>query len=171
MFGSAIHITIWVGFSTGNRSNIDNITPATVAQTIDVRADPDVDSDLIVSALNDLLQKNLGQECSGQVDLIKLQVKTYAGVELEVDDLVPGYVLPPDDPWLNECRARLGQVLGQDPLGEVAPFTCDASRLYQAGIPTVMFGPGDISVAHTTSEKISIEQFLESVVGYMALAL
>ncbi len=148
-----------------------NITPSTVAQTLDVRADTGIDSELIVSALNDLLQNNLGQECSGRVSLVKLQIKTYTGVELEVDDLVPGYVLPPDDPWLNECRDKLGVVLGQDLMGEVAPFTCDASRLYQAGIPTVMFGPGDISVAHTTDERISIEQFLESVVGYMALVL
>jgi putative selenium metabolism hydrolase len=148
-----------------------NITPATVTQTIDVRADPGVDSGLIVSALNDLLQENLGRDCSGQVDLIKLQVKTYTGLDLEVDDLVPGYALPVDDPWLNECRTRLEQVLGQDLLEEVAPYTCDASRLYQAGIPTVIFGPGDIGVAHTTGEKISVDQFLESVVGYMALVL
>ncbi len=148
-----------------------NITPATVAQTLDVRADPGVHSAPVISALNDLLQNSLGQDCSGRVNLVKLQIKTYTGVELEVDDLVPGYVLPSNDPWLNECRDTLGQVLGQDPLGEVAPFTCDASRLYQAGIPTVMFGPGDIAVAHTTDEKISIEQFLESVVGYMALVL
>ena len=98
-----------------------------------------------------------------------MQVKTYTGVELEVDNLVPGYVLPKNDPWLNECERKLSQVIGQEPLGEVAQFTCDASRLYQAGIPTVMFGPGDISVAHTTAEKISVDQFLESVVGYMAL--
>jgi acetylornithine deacetylase/succinyl-diaminopimelate desuccinylase-like protein len=147
-----------------------NITPATIAQTLDVRADPDVDSALVISGLNDLLQSNLGRECSGRVSLVKLQAKTYTGVELEVDDLVPGYVLPPAEPWLNECREKLGQVLGQDPLGEAAPFTCDASRFYQAGLPTVIFGPGDIAVAHTTDERISIEQFLESVVGYMALA-
>ena len=92
-------------------------------------------------------------------------------VQLEVDDLVPGYLLPSDDPWLKECRKKLSLVLDQDPIGEVASFTCDASRLQQAGIPTVMFGPGEISVAHTTDERISIEQFLESVVGYMALVL
>lgn len=147
-----------------------NITPATVAQTLDVRAAPGVDAALVISALNDLLQKSLGRDCSGRVSLVKLQVKTYTGVELEVDDLVPGYALAPDDPWLAECRDRLGQLLGQDPLEEVAPFTCDASRFHQVGIPTVIFGPGDIGVAHTTGEKISIAQFLESVVGYMALA-
>ena len=100
-----------------------------------------------------------------------MQIKTYTGVELEVDDFMPGYVLPPDDPWLNECRDKLGLVLGYDPLDEIAPYTCDASRLYGVGIPTVIFGPGDISVAHSSEENISIEEFLESVVGYVALVL
>jgi len=148
-----------------------NITPSTVTQMLDVRADPNVDTELIISTLNDLLQNKLGQACSGQVRLVKLQIKTYTGIELEVDDLVPGYVLPPDDPWLTECRKKLGVVLGQDPIGEVARFTCDACRLYRAGIPTVIFGPGDISVAHAADERISIEQFLESVAAYMALVL
>lgn len=148
-----------------------NITPSTVTQILDVRADPSVDSELIISELDKLLQNKLGQKCSGHVKLVKLQIKTYTGVELEVDDLAPGYVLSPNDPWLNECREKLSLVLGQDPMGEVARFTCDASRLYQAGIPTVIFGPGDISVAHTTGERISVEQFIESVVGYMALIL
>lgn len=148
-----------------------NITPATITQTLDVRADPGVDTGLVIAELDKLLQNSLGQHCSGQVGLVKLQIKSYTGVELEADDLVPGYVLPADDPWLNECRQKLTVVLGQDPIGDVARFTCDASRLYLAGVPTVIFGPGDIAVAHTTDERIALEQFLESVVGYMALVL
>ena len=32
----------------------------------------------------------------------------------------------------------------------------DASRFNEAGIPTVVFGPGDIAQAHTTDEWIDI---------------
>lgn len=148
-----------------------NITPATITQTLDVRADPGVDTGLVILELDKLLQHNLGQKCAGQVRLDKLQLKTYTGIDLEVDNFVPGYMLPADDPWLQECWEKLTIGLGRGPTGEVARFTCDASRLYLAGIPTVIFGPGDISVAHTTDERISIEQFLESVVAYMALVL
>jgi acetylornithine deacetylase/succinyl-diaminopimelate desuccinylase-like protein len=120
---------------------------------------------MIIPELNELLQNSLGEKCAGRVDAVRLQVKTYTGKELEVNEFVPGFVLPMDDPWFAESRETLGLILGQDPIGEVACFTCDASRLYQAGIPTIMFGPGDISVAHTTQERILLDQFLESVVG------
>ena len=74
-------------------------------------------------------------------------------------------------PWAQEAGATLSTVLGRDPLDELALYTCDATRLGGAGVPTVIFGPGDIAVAHTTRERLSIEQLLESVVGYMALVL
>ena len=34
-------------------------------------------------------------------------------------------------------------------------FFCDASILAQGGIPSVVFGPGDIAQAHTADEWIS----------------
>lgn len=38
------------------------------------------------------------------------------------------------------------------------PFGTDASTLAEAGIPSVVFGPGDIAQAHTNDEWISLEQ-------------
>ena len=36
-----------------------------------------------------------------------------------------------------------------------ADFFCDAAVLAEGGIPSVVFGPGDIAQAHTTDEWIS----------------
>ena len=36
-------------------------------------------------------------------------------------------------------------------------YFCDASVLAAAGIPSVVFGPGDIAQAHTADEWISLE--------------
>jgi acetylornithine deacetylase len=38
------------------------------------------------------------------------------------------------------------------------PFGTDASTIADAGIPAVVFGPGDIAQAHTNDEWIEIEQ-------------
>ncbi|MBI4323969.1 MAG: M20/M25/M40 family metallo-hydrolase, partial [Chloroflexi bacterium] len=35
-------------------------------------------------------------------------------------------------------------------------FFCDASILAHGGIPSVVFGPGDIAQAHTADEWISV---------------
>jgi succinyl-diaminopimelate desuccinylase len=148
-----------------------NATPSDVTQTLDVRVGPGVESEMIALELNELLRINLGKDCSGSVDIAKQKLKTYTGIELEVDDFVPGYELPMDDPWAGEAGASLRTVLARDPFGELARFTCDACRLHQAGIPAILFGPGDISLAHTARERIPIEQLLEGIVGYMALVL
>jgi acetylornithine deacetylase len=48
------------------------------------------------------------------------------------------------------------QSAGQrEPLG--VRYFCDASVLSTAGIPSVVFGPGDIAQAHTADEWISLE--------------
>jgi acetylornithine deacetylase len=37
-------------------------------------------------------------------------------------------------------------------------YFCDASVLSQGGIPSIVFGPGDIAQAHTADEWISLSQ-------------
>ncbi len=38
------------------------------------------------------------------------------------------------------------------------PFGSDASKMTRAGIPTIIFGPGDIADAHTADESISVAE-------------
>jgi acetylornithine deacetylase len=38
------------------------------------------------------------------------------------------------------------------------PFGTDASTIAEAGIPAVVFGPGDIAQAHTADEWIDLEE-------------
>jgi acetylornithine deacetylase len=51
--------------------------------------------------------------------------------------------------------ARFLQSLGQRQPAGVRYF-CDASVLARGGIPSVVFGPGDIAQAHTADEWISV---------------
>jgi acetylornithine deacetylase len=52
--------------------------------------------------------------------------------------------------------ARFMRSVGQrKPVG--ARYFCDASVLGHGGIPSVVFGPGDIAQAHTADEWISVE--------------
>ena len=44
-----------------------------------------------------------------------------------------------------------------------APFSCDATKMTAAGIPTIVFGPGDISRAHSRDEYIEIDQLIAAV--------
>jgi putative selenium metabolism hydrolase len=148
-----------------------NLTPSDLTQTLDARVGPGVEAGVIRRELNGLLQKHLGPACLGGVEIARQGLRTYTGLESTVEDVVPGYELLPGDAWAREAGEHLRMALGYDPWGELARFTCDACRLGQAGIPTLLFGPGDIGLAHSADERIPIQQLLEGVVAYMALVL
>lgn len=57
---------------------------------------------------------------------------------------------------LPSVREFLGQIGQAEPEG--VDFFCDSAVLSAAGIPCVVFGPGDIAQAHTSDEWISVTQ-------------
>ena len=59
------------------------------------------------------------------------------------------------DPELPAVQQLLKLARQKAPLG--ADFFCDAAILAAGGIPSVVFGPGDIAQAHTADEWISIK--------------
>jgi len=66
-----------------------------------------------------------------------------------------GFYVEPDSA---PCRALSEAIrsLGLEPTLETAHYGTDASFLYEAGIPPVVFGPGNIALAHTRAEHISV---------------
>ena len=108
--------------------------------------------------------------CSILIDRRTLPGETEAGVRRELASLVRrqhlkvGFVergLPPclpleTDPGL-PLVARFMKCAGQrKPIG--VRYFCDASVLARGGIPSVVFGPGDIAQAHTADEWISVAE-------------
>jgi len=63
----------------------------------------------------------------------------------------PALETDPDLPLVRQLMASAGQTR---PVG--VHFFCDAAILAAAGIPSVVFGPGDIAQAHTANEWISL---------------
>jgi len=56
-------------------------------------------------------------------------------------------------PLVKQFLAHAGQTR---PIG--VHYFCDAAVLHNGGIPSVVFGPGDIAQAHTRDEWISLRQ-------------
>ena len=69
--------------------------------------------------------------------------------------------LPLNPAESGELVERLGAVIdsvvGRHTVHSV-PFGTDASRIASAGVPSVVFGPGDIAQAHTKDEWIDLAQ-------------
>ena len=107
--------------------------------------------------------------CSILIDRRTLPGETEAGVRRELSGLLrrkhlrAAFVhgrLPACPPLETDPKrplvARFLQSVGQrKPVG--VRYFCDASVLGHVGIPSVVFGPGDIAQAHTADEWISVD--------------
>lgn len=75
---------------------------------------------------------------------------------------VAGMDIPEDAAIVQQLSASIKQVLGGC-IVESAQYATDAGIYTAAGIPTVVFGPGDIAQAHTDSEFIELKQLEQAV--------
>jgi putative selenium metabolism hydrolase len=95
---------------------------------------------------------------------------TCTGIDLVHDCFYPGWVLNPESAWVKKARQGLRSVgLPDDTI--TVPYCTHASYTAGvAGIPTLIFGPSTIDLAHITDEYIEIEQLRKAATGFSALA-
>ncbi|MDH3251900.1 MAG: M20 family metallopeptidase [Ignavibacteria bacterium] len=75
---------------------------------------------------------------------------------------VDGMEVPEDTPVVRMLAEAIGQTTGEATI-EAAHYATDAGIYNSAGIPTVVFGPGDIAQAHTDAEYIELSQLHQAV--------
>lgn len=75
---------------------------------------------------------------------------------------VAGMEVAPSAPIVQSLARSIKEVCG-DVVIEGARYATDAGIYNAAGIPTVVFGPGDIAQAHTESEYIELHQLHQAV--------
>ena len=105
----------------------------------------------------DLDRRTLPGETFAKIRRELLGVLARRGLKAKLID-VKGYTCPAleTDPGLPWVRDFMRSVRQKKPLG--VDYYCDAANLAGAGIPTVVWGPGDIAQAHTADEWITLEQ-------------
>lgn len=120
-----------------------------------------------------LIPGELPEEALAEVQAVVDEVAK-ADPEFQAEIKNPVQALPmeiaPDEPIVVALRCQTEAVIGKDPGVEGWNATCDANMLVNdAGIPTCIFGPGDISgQAHKPDEHIDID---ELVMGAQVYAL
>lgn len=84
--------------------------------------------------------------------------------EGSVEINVPGVRKPLDVPEDSEVVKLLTRVLGSEAIG--VPYFSEAGDYTEAGIPTVLCGPGSIDQGHTANEFIAVDQLEKGVKVY-----
>ncbi len=150
--------------------NSANVTPAALHLVLDWRNIPGERTGAIVAQLEDLLARSLEPGCRGRIEVASKELVSYTGVVYRYPDEFPSFTTEPDDPFLVQAQACLSEVLGRSVETGTWRFATDGGHLAAAGTVVIGFGPGDDRVVHTVQERMPLEQLLESVAGYVALA-
>ena len=131
-----------------------NIVPDECAVTLDIRTVPGQDNQETLTNLEAYVRERVPERD-----------------ELQIVFDPPGHDSPSfetagDHPLVQTACALRGQAVA-----EVVPYGCDASKLAAAGIPSIIFGPGDIAQAHTKDEFIALTDLEAGTGAYTDLTL
>ena len=99
---------------------------------------------------------------------------SYLGKEVSLSPVadVAGVWTAADEPWVQEVYEITEPFLGEKPKPRGAPYFTDAAALKPTfnGAPTVILGPGDMTLAHQTDEYCAVDQIEEAASIYEAIA-
>jgi acetylornithine deacetylase/succinyl-diaminopimelate desuccinylase family protein len=92
-----------------------------------------------------------------------------------VESLPPWINLPAlswtgSDEWISAIRGEVARVTGRTPAVTGVPYGTDAGPLGAAGLPCLVFGPGDIAQAHTKDEWVSLPEVRTAAELYFHIA-
>lgn len=80
--------------------------------------------------------------------------------------------LPLDHPVVQQLAAAYRDALGKEPDFGSLPGPCDANIMSEAGVTTVIFGPGDLGMnAHGANEYVPVQQVIDACKVYASLMI
>ena len=98
------------------------------------------------------------------------ELRSCTGRSFKVEAFHPGWAVAADAPHVRRARQALGQA-GLDRGVFYAPYSTNATETAgRAGLPTLIYGAGDISAAHAVDESVGVDELLDAFRGYQALA-
>ena len=102
------------------------------------------------------------------------QIQKYVGDDVAITPVmdVGGVWTEAADPWVSEVFQLMEPILGEKPGPRGAPYFTDASALKPAfdGAPTLILGPGDMTLAHQTDEYCAVDKIEEAANVYETIA-
>ena len=146
-----------------------NVVPSEIRLWLDWRSVPGQERDYLVNELNAILSECMTERTSGEVALAKLTGKYYTGKELSQEACMSCFKIDSRHPLVRTAQKALSKVLGERIEPSVVTYASDAAILAEHGVPTLIFGPGEPSMAHVRDERIELAQMRQAAKGYLGL--
>jgi putative selenium metabolism hydrolase len=165
---STISLTV-ISCSPGRLS----VIPDLCSVALDRRFIPNETPDQAVKQVEAIL-KDVGQddpEFKGSARIHELEEISYTGMKTLARKVMPAWHTSKDHPRVIQACGALEE-LGQEVEFGYWDFATDGSHTAAVlGIPTIGYGPGEESLAHTSRERINLNSLVHSVTGNAAIAL
>lgn len=105
-----------------------------------------------------------------KVEILKYSTPSYTGKVLETEKYYPTWVLPENHALVQAGREAARFALGKEP--EISRWvfsTNGIASMGQLGIPTIGFAPGDEQDAHSTNDRVKIDDLVTAISFYATL--
>lgn len=79
----------------------------------------------------------------------------------ERGEVFPAFEVDPHHDGVKTLQQSHQTVLREAPVLDVSPTVTDGGWLAEAGIPTVLYGPGELSEAHSVNESVAIQELID----------
>ncbi|MFC1977458.1 YgeY family selenium metabolism-linked hydrolase [Chloroflexota bacterium] len=165
---STIALTI-ISCSPGQLS----VIPDLCTVSLDRRLIPGETTDDALAQIETILKETSQGDADfqGSVRVRQIEEVSYTGLKALARKLMLPWLIPAEHPTVTTTLAALNEV-GQQPELGYWDFATDGSHTAAVlGIPTIGYGPGEESLAHTPRERISLDSLAQSVTGNAAIAL
>ena len=126
-----------------------NVVAAECTVTIDRRTIPTESADQALSEITSIIQELEAADKDFHATLRELGRST-------------AFETAGDHPLVRNLRSSFTTVTGREPIIAGKDASSDASLLTDAGIPTVLFGPGQHRVSHTADEYVDLEKVVQA---------
>jgi acetylornithine deacetylase len=140
------HNTVHTGLIVGGTAL--NIVPAECRFDFEFRYLPGTDPQALLAEVQDYAKRELLPRMQG--------ISQATGFDWEGISAFPGLNIALDEPVVQLAKA----LTGANATGKVA-FGTEAGLFQQAGIPTVICGPGSIAQAHKPDEYVALDQIAQ----------
>ena len=165
---STIALTI-ISCSPGQLS----VIPDLCTVSLDRRLVPGETTDGTLAQIETILKETSQEDADfqGAVRVREVEEVSYTGLKTLARKLMLPWLIPAEHPKVTTTLAALKEV-GQQPELGYWHFATDGSHTAAVlGIPTIGYGPGEESLAHTPQERIGLDSLMQSVAGNAAIAL
>ena len=75
-------------------------------------------------------------------------------------EIFPSLAIDPEWPGVKTLQKAHERIFHKAPLVTMSPTVTDGGWLGQAGIPTVIYGPGDLKEAHAVNESLDLDELV-----------